>query len=99
MINRLRKFWRSRDRNPQAHGDSDINARLAQLDDPTSELSHIWNREHDQYVLRQLLALAEPHFEPTRHSVASHWKERKLMQSLGKWEFLKMPLSSPSAVC
>lgn len=64
MINRLRKFWRSRDRNPQAHGDSDIDARLAQLDDPTSELSHIWNREHDQYVLRQLLALAEPHFEP-----------------------------------
>jgi DNA-directed RNA polymerase specialized sigma24 family protein len=24
----------------------------------------IWNREHDQYVLRQLLMLAEPHFEP-----------------------------------
>jgi RNA polymerase sigma-70 factor (ECF subfamily) len=65
MINRLRKFWRSRDRHPQAHGDSDIDARLAQLDDPTSELSHIWNLEHDQYVLRQLLALAEPHFEPT----------------------------------
>jgi hypothetical protein len=37
---------------------------LAQLDDPTSEMSQIWNREHDQYVLRQLLALAEPHFEP-----------------------------------
>ncbi|MCU0714438.1 MAG: sigma-70 family RNA polymerase sigma factor [Pirellula sp.] len=55
----------SRDRHPQAHGDSDIDARLAQLDDPTSELSHIWNLEHDQYVLRQLLALAEPHFEPT----------------------------------
>lgn len=65
MINRLRKFWRSRDRHPQAHGDSDIDARLSQLDDPTSELSHIWNLEHDQYVLRQLLALAEPHFEPT----------------------------------
>lgn len=65
LINRLRKFWRSRDRRPQARGDSDIDARLAQLDDPNSELSQIWNREHDQYVLRQLLALAEPHFEPT----------------------------------
>ncbi|XZE19878.1 RNA polymerase sigma factor [Pirellulaceae bacterium SH449] len=64
LLNRLRKFWRSRDRRPQVHGDSDINTRLAQLDDPTSELSHIWNREHDQYVLRQLLALVEPHFEP-----------------------------------
>jgi RNA polymerase sigma-70 factor (ECF subfamily) len=64
LINRLRKFWRSRDRRPQARDDSDIDARLAQLDDPAGEMSQIWNREHDQYVLRQLLALAEPHFEP-----------------------------------
>ena len=65
LVNRLRKFWRSRDRRPQARGDSDIDARLAQLDDPSSEMSLIWNREHDQYVLRQLLALAEPHFART----------------------------------
>ena len=62
LVNRLRKFWRSRDRRPLARGDSDIDARLAQLDDPSSEMSLIWNREHDQFVLRQLLALAEPHF-------------------------------------
>jgi RNA polymerase sigma-70 factor (ECF subfamily) len=64
-VNRLRKHWRVRDRRPQARGDSDIDARLAQLDDPASELSQIWNRQHDQYVLRQLLALAEPHFAPS----------------------------------
>jgi RNA polymerase sigma-70 factor (ECF subfamily) len=63
LVNRLRKFWRARDRRPQARGDSDMDARLAQLDDPGSEMSQIWNRQHDQYVLRQLLALAEPHFE------------------------------------
>ena len=34
------------------------------MDDPASEMSRIWDREHDQYVLRQLLTLAEPHFEP-----------------------------------
>ena len=62
LVNRPRKFWRARDRRPQARGDSDIDAKLAQLDDPASELSQIWNRQHDQYVLRQLLALAEPHF-------------------------------------
>mgnify|MGYP001822717902 FL=1 len=62
LVNRLRKFWRARDRRPQARGDSDMDARLAQLDDPSSEMSLIWNREHDQYILRQLLALAEPHF-------------------------------------
>jgi RNA polymerase sigma-70 factor (ECF subfamily) len=64
-VNRLRKHWRARDRRPQARGDSDIDARLAQLDDPSSEMSLIWDREHDQYVLRQLLALAEPHFATT----------------------------------
>jgi RNA polymerase sigma-70 factor (ECF subfamily) len=65
MVNRLRKFWRARDRRPQARGDSDIHQRLAQLDDPASEMSQTWNRQHDQYVLRQLLALAEPHFAAT----------------------------------
>jgi RNA polymerase sigma-70 factor (ECF subfamily) len=68
LVNRLRKFWRGRDRRPQAPGDSDIDARLTQLDDPSSEVSNIWDREHDQYVLRQLLALAEPHF------AANTWK-------------------------
>ena len=65
LVNRLRKFWRARDRRPQARGDSDVHARLAQLEDPASEMSQIWNRQHDQYVLRQLLTLAEPYFEPT----------------------------------
>ena len=63
LVNRLRKFWRARDRGPQARADSDLDARLAQLDDPASEMSRIWDRDHDQYVLRQLLALTEPHFE------------------------------------
>lgn len=62
LVNRLRNFWRARDRRPQATRDTDIDERLAQLDDPTSEMSQVWNRQHDQYVLRQLLALAEPHF-------------------------------------
>lgn len=63
LVNRLRKFWRARDRRPGARADSELDARLAQLDDPASEMSRIWDRDHDQYVLRQLLTLAEPHFE------------------------------------
>jgi RNA polymerase sigma-70 factor (ECF subfamily) len=27
-------------------------------------MSLIWNREHDRYLLRQLLSVAEPHFQP-----------------------------------
>ena len=62
LVNRLRNFWRKRDRQPQAQGDSDLNERLAQLEDPASELTRIWNRQHDQFVLQQLLARVEPHF-------------------------------------
>jgi len=65
LVNRLRCFWRARARRPQARGDSDIDERLAQLEDPASEMSQIWNRQHDQFVLRQLLALVEPHFSPS----------------------------------
>lgn len=65
LVNRLKKFWRSRDRHPEARGDSDFAARIGQLEDSASEMSRIWDREHDQYVLRQLLSLAEPHFEAT----------------------------------
>ncbi len=65
LINRLRQFWRARDRRPQARRDSDIDARLAQLENPASEMSQIWNRQHDQYVLRQLLELVKPHFAPS----------------------------------
>lgn len=64
LVNRLRNFWRSRDRQPRTTRGGDIDSRLDQLADPSSEMSRIWNREHDQFVLRQLLSLTEPHFAP-----------------------------------
>lgn len=64
LVNRLRNFWRARGRRPQARGDSDMEQRLAQLEDPASEMSQLWNRQHDQHVARQLLALWEPRIEP-----------------------------------
>ena len=93
LINRLRKFWRARNRRPQARGNSDIDARLAQLDDPASDMSQIWDREHDQYVLRQLLALAEPHFEPNHLeglSVAWHWRGQTRRRRPGSGDFPEM---------
>lgn len=65
LVNRLRNFWRSRDRRPQAKGGPDIDHRLKDLDDPASQISLIWNKEHDQHVLQSLLTMAEPHFEAT----------------------------------
>jgi RNA polymerase sigma-70 factor (ECF subfamily) len=58
--NRLRMFWRSR---PAAGPDPE--PLLRQLEDPHSELSRQWDREHDQHVLRQALELIEPEFKPT----------------------------------
>ncbi|QDU75315.1 ECF RNA polymerase sigma factor SigE [Bremerella volcania] len=65
LVNRLRNFWRTRDRRREARGESDLDRRLAELESPTSELSRLWNDEHDRYVLKQLLILAKPHFTPT----------------------------------
>jgi RNA polymerase sigma factor (sigma-70 family) len=38
---------------------------LANLQDPNSELSLLWDQEHDRHVLRRLLELIEPMFEET----------------------------------
>ena len=38
---------------------------LALLQDPASELSLLWDQEHDRHVLRRLLELIEPMFEET----------------------------------
>ena len=39
-------------------------AALDQLADPNSPLGQLWEQEHDDYVLRRLLELSEPKFEP-----------------------------------
>jgi RNA polymerase sigma-70 factor (ECF subfamily) len=64
-VHRLRDFWRARQARPRAVGGSDFDALLDQLVDPNSELSRLWDREHDQHVARGLLAYLEPQFEPS----------------------------------
>jgi RNA polymerase sigma-70 factor (ECF subfamily) len=69
LVNRLRHFWRSRKQRPAASGDSHVQRLLDQLEDPHSELSRQWDREHDRQVLRQLLAGLEGRFaESTRQA-------------------------------
>jgi hypothetical protein len=45
-------------------GGSDFHAAVEQLEDPHSELCRLWNREHDEHVLRRLLEVLEAEFEP-----------------------------------
>jgi RNA polymerase sigma-70 factor (ECF subfamily) len=63
-VNRLRTFWRGRDRR-HALGQAELEAALDQLEDPDSALSRLWDEEHDRHVARRLLELIEPEFEPT----------------------------------
>jgi RNA polymerase sigma-70 factor, ECF subfamily len=63
-INCLRQSWRSRRSLVQATGSPDIAAMLDQLEDPASDLSRLWDQEHDQHVLQRLLELIEPDFQP-----------------------------------
>jgi RNA polymerase sigma-70 factor (ECF subfamily) len=64
-VHRLRDFWRARQHRPLATGDSDFARNLEQLEDPHSSLARQWDEEHDRHVVRQLLRLIEPLFEPT----------------------------------
>jgi RNA polymerase sigma-70 factor (ECF subfamily) len=60
-VNRLRMFWRSR---REAAG-PDPEPVLRQLEDPHSDLSRKWDREHDEHVARQMMALIESELKPT----------------------------------
>lgn len=62
LVHRLRDFWRARQYRPLATGDSDVKRQLDELADNDSHLSHVWDREHDEHVMRRLMDLAKPKF-------------------------------------
>lgn len=64
-VNRLRDFCRAKQTHPTATGDSSVMRMLEQLEDPNSELSRLWEQEHDQYIVERALKLIEPEFAPT----------------------------------
>jgi RNA polymerase sigma-70 factor (ECF subfamily) len=57
LVFRLRKHWEKSKRGPAASGRSDYLEQLQQLEDPTSGLSRLWDREHDRHVAAALIAL------------------------------------------
>jgi RNA polymerase sigma-70 factor (ECF subfamily) len=58
-------YWKSPARRAAAPGNDAAAAALDLLEDPDSPLNRYWDEEHDRYVLRCLLELAELEFEPT----------------------------------
>jgi RNA polymerase sigma-70 factor (ECF subfamily) len=77
LANRLRRLWDSR-KLPQGPAGEEGMAALAQLEDPDSSLSHLWDQEHDHYVARRLMELVEPEFAPAT------WKAFQLLALEGK---------------
>jgi RNA polymerase sigma-70 factor (ECF subfamily) len=63
-VNRIRAFWKERRRRPLTGFRNETESFLAQLEDPTSALAQQWDREHDQQVVDQLLALVKNDFVP-----------------------------------
>jgi RNA polymerase sigma-70 factor (ECF subfamily) len=61
---RAKAFWKAGRLRPAAAGGSDFHAAVEQLEDPNSGLSRVWDREHDEHVLRSLLELMDGEFEP-----------------------------------
>ena len=61
-VNCLRDFWRAKQIRPQATGNSDFQETLNQLEDSTSDLSKVWDEEHDRHVTERLLELIKPSF-------------------------------------
>ena len=55
LVNRLRDYWRGAKYQPVATGTSSLDEKLNELQDDNSELSQIWNGEHDRYVLKRLM--------------------------------------------
>ena len=78
LVHRLQYFWRARQRRPQAAGGSDFAEQLEQLSDGQSQMTQVWDREHDRHVMERLFELAEPRF------AAETWRAFQLQMVDGK---------------
>ena len=63
LVHRIKNFWKTRNRRPNAQGGSSLLAQLQELEDETSSASRMWNAQHDQHVLGRLLEQIRPRFQ------------------------------------
>lgn len=64
LMHRVRDYFRGQRYRPVATGDSDFLRRLDELESPASELSRLWDREHDDHVAASLLRRVQGDFAP-----------------------------------
>jgi RNA polymerase sigma-70 factor (ECF subfamily) len=64
LVNRVKDFWRMQRFRPRADATSFATV-LEHLEDPESDLSRLWDRDHDRCVLERLLDLVRRDFKPS----------------------------------
>lgn len=64
-VNVTRTYFRKKNRAPQAVGSDTFVEMLQQLEDPDSEQSREFNREHDQYLVSRLVDRVSAQFQPS----------------------------------
>jgi RNA polymerase sigma-70 factor (ECF subfamily) len=64
LVHRVRNYFRACHHRPTATGDTDFLRTLNDLEAPDSELSRLWDREHDEYVTTSLLRRVQGDFAP-----------------------------------
>lgn len=67
-IHRCRRHWDKNKRKREIQGHQ-VEKLLEQASDPNSELSIIWDREHDLHVLKSVLQIVKNEFDPKVYSV------------------------------
>lgn len=63
LAHRLQNHWRSRRYRPAAKGGSSLLDELRALEDANSQVSQIWDDEHDRHVLSKLLTSLRGRFQ------------------------------------
>jgi RNA polymerase sigma-70 factor (ECF subfamily) len=64
LVYRIRNYFRASRHRPTATGDTDFLRSLNDLESPDSELSRLWDREHDEHVTAALLRRVQGDFAP-----------------------------------
>jgi RNA polymerase sigma factor (sigma-70 family) len=63
--NRMRSFWRAGRCRPVASGKTEFLVMVHQIEDDNSDMSKLWDQQHDQHVLARIIESIENEFEPT----------------------------------
>lgn len=63
LANRLKEYWRDAKRRPQLLGGSRFVEQLNELAEDHSEMSRIWNEEHDALLIKRLCAVTRTRFD------------------------------------